>query len=155
MRTVLAATVLLLAAGPAFAHRLNVKPTVVGDQLRVEAYYDDDTPSQEAKVTLTRDGELVASGRTDEKGIWTTPRPKAGTYVVRAESVGHAAKDSFEVTEPEPTAAPAVEPPPAEPTHHTPTPWRELATGLGIIAGLWVVWQIARRNRNQNRQTSP
>ena len=63
----------------------------MGDRLRVEAYYDDGTPAQEAKVTVRRADQVVVEGRTDDKGVWTCPRPEPGTYTVRVVSVGHAA----------------------------------------------------------------
>src|SRR5947209_1655669 len=53
MRTSLAIVVLLLAASPALAHRLHVEPRLAGDVVRVEAFYDDGTPAEDAKITLT------------------------------------------------------------------------------------------------------
>src|SRR5947209_2772525 len=99
MRTLLAITVLLVAASPAPAHHLHVAPKVAGDIIRVEAYYDDGTPGQEARVTLKLGDQLVAEGTTDDDGVWTCPRPKPGTYTVRAETFGHAAKETLEVPE--------------------------------------------------------
>ena len=69
MRTIITIAVTLLATSPALAHRLNVRAKVIGDQVRVEAFYDDDTPGQEAKVTLKLGDELVAEGLTDDKGV--------------------------------------------------------------------------------------
>ena len=148
MRTGLSISVLLLAASPALAHRLHVDAKVAGDLIRVEAFYDDDTPAQEAKITLTLGDQLAVEGRTDDKGVWTCPRPAPGTYTVRAVSVGHAAKDSHLVPEPEPTQATIEQEPPASPERvkQTRTPWARLAAGLAIIGGLWVAWTIARRS---------
>jgi hypothetical protein len=144
MRLLVAATVLLAGASPAFAHRLRVEPKVIGDQVRVEAFYDDGTPAQEAKVTVAGD-RTVAEGRTDENGVWTCARPEPGTYMVRAESFGHAAKETLVVGEPE--TAPAAEPTPAQDdrARRTQTPWGRLATGLAVIGALWVAWLISRR----------
>src|SRR4051794_2381438 len=144
MRFLLAATVLLAGSSPAFAHHLLSTAKLVGDRLRVEAYYDDDTPAQEARVTVRQDDRVVTEGRTDEKGVWTCPRPEPGTYTVRVVSVGHAAEPATVVVgEPEPT--PAVEPVPDERARRTYTPWGRLAAGLAVIGGLWVAWLISRR----------
>jgi len=136
---------LLAGSSPAFAHRLHVDPKVAGDQVRVEAFYDDDTPAQEAKITVTLGDQTIAEGRTDEKGVWTFAKPAPGTYLVRAESVGHAATEALVVPEPD-------QPPPAEPTpptderaRRTHTPWGRLAVGLAMIGGLWLAWAISRR----------
>jgi hypothetical protein len=136
---------LLAGTSPAFAHRLHVDLKLAGDQVRVEAFYDDDTPAQEAKITVTQGDQTIAEGRTDEKGVWTCAKPAPGTYLVRAESVGHAAKDTLIVRE-------SNQPPPSEPTsataeraRHTQTPWGRLAAGLAVIGGLWIAWIISRR----------
>lgn len=144
---------LLAGTSPAFAHRLNVRPMMVGDQLRVEAFYDDDTPAQEAKVTVNQGDQTIAEGRTDEKGVWTCARPAPGTYVVRAESVGHAAKETLVVPEPD-------RPTPTEPipstdgrARRTQTPWGRLAAGLAVIGGLWLAWIISRRSVSRTDRT--
>src|SRR5262245_9992573 len=140
----LAAIFLLVGSSPAFAHRLHVVAKVTGGQIRVEAFYDDDSPAQEAKVTVSLGDQTVAEGRTDEKGVWTCTRPAPGTYTVRAESVGHAAKDKVEVGVPE--SAPADQSNSTdERARRTRTPWGRLAIGLAVIGGLWVAWLISRR----------
>ena len=118
---------------------------LVGDQLRVEAFYDDDTPSQEAKITVTQGDQTIAEGRTDEKGVWTCAKPAPGTYLVRAESVGHAAKESLEVPPTDQPAPPESPPSTDERAKRTHTPWGRLAAGLAVIGGLWVAWIVSRR----------
>jgi nickel transport protein len=148
MRLPLLVTAFLLSGtSSAFAHRLHVDPKIAGDQLRVEAYYDDDTPAQEAKITV-RSGEMtVAEGRTDEKGVWTCPKPAAGKYTVRAESVGHAATETLDIGE----MAAAVEPAAADGFQsaqrlaNTRTPWRNLAMGLGLLGTVCVAWLFTRK----------
>jgi hypothetical protein len=143
MRSSLPAFVLLIGASPAFAHKLYVDPTIVGDRLRVEVYYDDDTPAQDAKVTVLFGDEKLATGKTDEKGVWTWPKPGPGTYLVRAESLGHAAKETVVIPDP------AADPPPAAPPESRPsrtrTPWRNLALGLGVIGGAVLLGRVLRR----------
>jgi hypothetical protein len=141
----LAAIVLLVGSSPAFAHRLNVRAKLVVDQIRVEAFYDDDTPSQDAKITIALGDQTVAEGRTDEKGIWTCARLAPGKYMVRAESVGHTAKEPLEVAEGEQVSVADSTKPDDERARLTQTPWGRLAAGLAVIGGLWVAWIISRR----------
>jgi len=144
----LAIALFLTGTSSAFAHRLHVDPKIVGDQLRVEAYYDDDTPAQEAKITVRSGDVTVAEGRTDDKGVWTCPRPAAGKYTVRAESVGHAATESLDIGE-------AAEPPAADDSKsaqrlaNTRTPWRNLAMGLGLLGMVCVAWLFTRKAGNR------
>jgi hypothetical protein len=141
MRSSLPVLVLLIGAAPAFAHKLYVDPTLVGDRLRVEVYYDDDTPAQDAQVTVLFGDENLATGRTDEKGVWSCPAPGPGTYLVRAESLGHAAKETVVI--PDPAAEPL--PPPESRSARTRTPWRNLALGIGLIGGAVLLARVLRR----------
>jgi nickel transport protein len=158
MRFSLAVAVVIVLASPAFAHKLELVAQQVGDQLRVEAFYADDTPAQEAKVTVSIEGKVVADGRTDEKGVWTCPKPGPGTYSVRVESVGHAAKETVVIAD----AAGASNPtsPVIEPDS-TPLPdsgdrsakfatlWPRIALGLGLIVGVSFLSYVLRKNSPQ------
>jgi hypothetical protein len=139
---VLVATLLLAGASPAFAHRLLADAALTETQFRVEAYYSDDTPAQGAKVSVLRGDEIIAEGRTDERGVWAGPRPQPGTYTVRVVSEGHAA-DPKSVVVPEDGGV--IEPPPADREANTRTPWDRLGIGLGVIAGLAIGWLVTRR----------
>ena len=142
MRLFIATIVVVIGSSPAFAHRLNVVPKIIGDQLRIEAFYSDDTPAQEAHITISIGDEVLIQGLTDEKGVWVGARPKPGKYTVKAESIGHAAKETLviDATEKPPgDAAPDVR------KERTQMPWGRLAAGLGMIGGLYVAWLIARR----------
>jgi nickel transport protein len=141
MRSSLPLLVVLIGAAPAFAHKLHVDPTIVGDRLRVEVYYDDDTPAQKAKVTVFFGDEQLATGKTDDKGVWTCPAPGPGTYLVRAESLGHAAKEAVVI--PDPAAEPL--PAPESRAVRTRPPWRNLALGLGLIGGVVLLSRLLRR----------
>jgi hypothetical protein len=143
---------LLVGTSPAFAHRLHVDVKANGDQVRVEAYYDDDTPAQEAKITISLGDQTVAEGRTDDKGVWTCAKPAPGTYVVRAESVGHAAKETL-VVEPGAQSPDATPTPTDERARRTHTPWARLAAGLAVIGGLWLAWAISRRAVSKGDRT--
>jgi hypothetical protein len=141
---ILAATLLLAGTSPALAHRLHSDVKLTADQLRVEAYYADDTPAQEAKVTVVRGDEVIAQGRTDEKGVWNCPRPEPGSYTVRVLSAGHAA-DPATIVVPDSEAAPVADPGTDDRESRTRSPWAGLGVGLGVIAGLGVAWMVARR----------
>jgi len=124
---------------------------VVGNQLRIEAFYQDDTPAQDAMVTVRLGDVIVGQGRTDEKGVWTCPKPAAGTYTVRVESTGHAATETIVIAEPEEGSNPS----PVETnrddsgstdrTARTRTPWRNLTLGVGLVGGACAVWLVTRR----------
>ena len=155
MRFLLAISFVLAAALPAFAHRLHVDPTIVDDQVRVEVYYDDDTPAQQTKVTIKHGEVVIAEGRTDEKGVWTCAKPMAGSYVVYAESVGHTAKIDLVVRDPN---APAIESAPIPPPDSddreakTRTPWRRLGMGVGLIVGMGIAALLIRRGNAKRSQ---
>jgi hypothetical protein len=141
MRQFIVIAAVLFVVAPAFAHKLIVVAEVVGDQMRVEAYHDDDTPAQEAKVTVLQGEAVIAEGRTDEKGVWTFPKPSPGSYVVQATSVGHKAATRLDIPE-----SPSPPPEPIDRSETTRTPWRRLGLGIGIIAGMSIVALILRRS---------
>jgi nickel transport protein len=150
MRLFFAVTVLLAGSSPVLAHRLNITAKIEGERVRVEAYYSDDTPAQEARVAIRSGEEIVVEGRTDEQGVWWCARPKAGTYTVTVESIGHAAKESLVVTD-------AATVPDTEQTdqrkQRTQTPWGRLAAGLATIGGMYVAWLIVRRSLGRAHRT--
>lgn len=108
---VAAALAVVFAAAPARAHDLRAKLNPETDPIRVEAWFDDDTPAQQARVSVVRStGEEVASGQTDERGVWSFAKPGPGMYRITVESVGH--RDVLRLTIPggeAPNAAPAVD----------------------------------------------
>jgi len=152
-QAVLACALLFATASPAFAHRLMADCKVVGNQLRIEAFYQDDTPAQEANVTVRSGDVVIAQGQTDEKGVWTCPKPAAGTYTVRVESTGHAATETLVIAESEdgnnPTAAEASPEGSTDRATRTRTPWRNLALGVGLVGGACAVWLVTRRPSNR------
>jgi hypothetical protein len=142
--------VLLLGTSPAFAHNLMTDSKVVAGRLRVEVFYDDDTPAQGAKVTVRSGDATVAEGRTEEKGVWTWDRPVPGTYMVHGQSVGHASRpEAVEIKKsdipPAVTADPGPPPESAVRIAKTRTPWRNLAIGLGLIGAAVLFSRIFRR----------
>lgn len=131
----------LFTAASASAHDLRAKVTVA-DAVKVEAYFDDLIPAQSAEVTVVdAEGAAVLTGKTDDRGVWTFPLPKPGTYSLAVESAGHIAKVKFNVDgEPD---APAV----------VYTGWRlnkavGLTIGLVLLLGISAVsWFIRHRRR--------
>lgn len=84
-----AVAVALLSPGPASAHDLQARVNADADPVRVEAGFDD-IPADGAAVTVTdATGTVVASGTTDDRGVWTFPRPEPGDYTIVVEGVGH------------------------------------------------------------------
>jgi nickel transport protein len=154
-QAVLACALLFAAASPAFAHRLMADCKVVGNQLRIEAFYQDDTPAQEAKVSVQSGDIVIAQGQTDEKGVWTCPKPAAGTYTVRVESIGHAATETVVIAESEVGNNPSTVDTSRDDTGstnratRTRTPWRNLALGVGLVGGACAVWLVTRRAANR------
>jgi hypothetical protein len=148
MRVLIAAIAFLsLGATPAFAHKLYVEAKPRTDHVHVEAYYDDDTPAQEAKITIHKDDAVVAEGRTDEKGVWNCTLPP-GHYTVKAETLGHAANEVFDV--------PAQLEEVAQPTDdqradNTRFPIWRVIIGLGIITTLSLLSYCLRHRTKCNR----
>ncbi|HJZ56472.1 MAG TPA: carboxypeptidase-like regulatory domain-containing protein [Gemmataceae bacterium] len=96
-----ALAVVLFVPRPVLAHDLRVKVDTRQDPVRVEAWYEsgfgDSDPAEAAKATVTdADGNEVASGVLDAKGVWTFPRPGPGQYTVVVEAAGHRDSVSFE-----------------------------------------------------------
>ena len=141
---VLAVAVGLLAAGPAFAHKLIVDAGPRGDRLRVEAYYEDETSADDAKVTVFQGETVVAEGKTDDRGVWTCPLPPPGNYRVKVLSVGHAATKLVPIGDPVSTDPDQ----PLDPDNRataTRTPWGRLGLGVGLILGVGLGWWLLRR----------
>jgi hypothetical protein len=138
---------LLLYSTPIHAHKMLLSCTLKADRVLVEVFYDDDTPAQEAEVRLGADEQnVIASGKTDERGNWFCAIPAAGTYQVWATSTGHKAKGEI-VVPASGSQAKANHSPSSEPTREEQTrvPWDRLAIGLGIVTGLLLVWYFTRR----------
>jgi nickel transport protein len=91
---------LFLSTIPAYAHKLLMTVKIESKQVTVEVFYEDDTPAEEAKLTVTdtKDNKVL-EGITDEKGVWKFPPPKPGNYQIKAISIGHAVKANFTITD--------------------------------------------------------
>lgn len=141
---VAAVAVALVSAGTAHAHdlRLTVKlPPETPEVLLLEAAFDDDTPADEAKVTLTdATGAVIATAKTDEKGVSRLTRPGPGKYKATAEAFGHRDAVEFEVAAP--AAAPLAE------VFAGARPDRNIGLVVGVVGLLTLsllFWGVKRR----------
>ena len=91
MHAVFLAGLIGLLGLSSWIHALHAECKVQGEQLIVEAFYSTNEPAQEAKVEiLDAHNALLATGMTDDKGIFRTKRPTAGKYTVRIDAgAGH------------------------------------------------------------------
>jgi hypothetical protein len=90
---------LVLLPGRAAAHDLRAVVKLPPDAVVVEAGFDDDTPAEGAKVTVTdAAGNEVAAGKTDETGVCKLPQLAPGKYTAVVESLGHRDTIAFEVS---------------------------------------------------------
>lgn len=162
MRLIFSLVVLTGLPAHAFAHKLIVDPRIKGERLHVEAFYEDETPAQQAKIIVLNGDTVVAEGRTDEKGVWSCPKPFAGTYLVKAESLGHAAKETLVIAEPKSNAGTTSEGNPIvivddsnskadeERAAKTQTPWNRIGLGLGVIIGVTLMSLLLSKTRSKN-----
>lgn len=80
-------------------HGLFVKATWQAGKLRIEAFYDDDTPATQAKVTLAdANGVVLAQGLTNSFGEWQLAWRRPGKLTIRCDARdGHRASTTLEV----------------------------------------------------------
>ncbi|MCE9529871.1 MAG: hypothetical protein K8T89_01825 [Planctomycetes bacterium] len=146
LRSVVPLIALGITAAPAHAHRMMLEVKLKDQRLRVEAFYDDDTPAQLAKILVENaQKDIVVQGVTDEKGVWNCLIPASGEYTIRAEARdGHFAKERLTIPPTGTEISPALVPPSREET--TQTPWLKMAIGLGLITLLFTTLWFFRRN---------
>jgi len=136
----------VLSDRPASAHKILLEARLDGDKLRVEVAFDDDTPAQGARIVIENErNEIVAEGKADERGIWSTPKPVPGSYRIKADSVGHATSRDLLIGD-----APKAEgETPQRRKHETGKPWLKAVIGIGAIAVVFAVVWFLRRGRQQ------
>jgi nickel transport protein len=124
----------------ALAHDLQARVSLHPDAIIVDAWFTDDTPAQEAKVSIvdTRGNEILA-GKTDDKGVCRLRTLGAGKYKAIIDLIGHREIIEFEVAD----TSSALEF----------TNWR-LNKSLGLAIGITALlsatcafWLIRRRKR--------
>jgi hypothetical protein len=143
----------LTHAPAAFAHALGAECRLTGGRVEVTAFYDDDTPAADAAVTVRDAGSVVvASGRTDAKGLWSFAAPPGGKYRVAVDA-GDGHKASVGLTVPggppagsaDATADPAVVSDGPARADFTRAQWLKLGVGLAAIALMAAGYGMARR----------
>ena len=142
---VLAALATVVAtASPARAHDLKLEYQFTATEVKFVAAYDGDEPAEGAKITLsTAEGVEVAKGELNDKGVWVTPLPPPGKYVVVVRDAGHRDRKEFTIHPPAVAAAEPV----VEVTYER---WRidkslGLSIGLGVLLGGTILFVILRR----------
>jgi hypothetical protein len=154
-RAAVALLFLVTAVAPVCAHAFHATVRFRPGRVEVDAYYADDTPARDAAVTVRdRAGQVMAEGRTDDRGAWHFPAPPPGPYTVTVDAgAGH--RKSVNIT------IPAVLP--SEPTgpaqdgvvisdgptrdEFTRFPWGGVAAGLTVIVLAALGWRAWRRGR--------
>lgn len=73
------------------AHGISGQCHVRGGKVIVEAYFETEEPAADAKVAvMAKDGREIATGRTDEAGVWTFAHPGPGEFDVQLDAgAGH------------------------------------------------------------------
>jgi nickel transport protein len=134
---------LLGAVAPASAHAVGAEARLKGDRVEIEAYFDDDTPAADARVSVEDEGQrTVAEGRTDAQGRWLFPRPAAGRYRVTVDAgAGHRARIIVTVPDGAPAETSSAAGKDAVTVSEGPSrqeftrfPWARVALGLAVIA---------------------
>ena len=141
-------TLLTLLALPALAHAhaVGVAAKLVGGGVRIEAFFDDDEPAADAKVTV-RDAanNLIAEGTTDAAGVWSFALPPAGKYTVRLDAGdGHATTTVITVP-PGAAGAIAISEGPSREARTGWHRWAAVAVGLLTIAAVTKVLTRLKR----------
>ncbi len=144
---------LTLLAFPALAHAhaVGVTATLAGERVTIEAFFDDDEPAADAKVTVHDAANvLIAAGKTDAAGAWSFAVPPAGKYAVRVDAGdGHATTTVVTVPHDASVSASISD----GPSREARTGWHRwlgVAVGLlGIAAATKVFTQVRRRSRQR------
>jgi len=125
-------------------HNLCAKVEIQGPNLRIEAWFDNETPADGAKVKLLLNKNTLKEAVTDERGLCTIPAPGAGNYTIDINAGGgHRTEITFtiEAAVDEQTAG-------ADKESVFQRRWLGTAIGLGIILALTLA---ARRFVAQSR----
>lgn len=59
-----------------------------GNQLQIEAWFDNDTPADLATVRILQNEKILRESKTDERGLCTLPAPDPGQYVLQVHAGG-------------------------------------------------------------------
>jgi hypothetical protein len=155
IRIVLASLLVMLTPVIAFAHAVGLQAKLVDGTVKVEGYFDDDTPTADAKVTVTAEsGAVVAEGKTDGRGIWSFPCPAAGKYRIKLDAGdGHSASTTLVIAVTTPTEPEVVSSGPQR-KEFTRFPWEQIGLGLAIIGFGTLLFWWRKRSRAESLHRS-
>lgn len=143
---------LLLAAAPAYGHRLSVDFTREGDAIVVEVFYPEDgSPAAGARVQVARGDCVVASGETNEQGAFRFRTGEPGPFEVEAVIAGHRATCAIEAAAGETGRGPGGADAGGTRIRRAPFPVVEMIAGLGAIFGLFGLLLARRAMRAARR----
>lgn len=91
LRCLLVLSVLLLAASPALAHRINIFALDEGGEIYTESTFAGKRPVKHGVIRVyNAGGTVVFTGETNDKGELTFPRPEPGALTVEVDAgMGH------------------------------------------------------------------
>ncbi|MBL8822736.1 MAG: hypothetical protein JNJ77_09135 [Planctomycetia bacterium] len=69
-------------------HDLCAKVERQGNQLQIEAWFDNDTPADLANVRILQNDIVIRESKTDDRGLCTMPAPDPGKYVLQVHAGG-------------------------------------------------------------------
>lgn len=84
----------LVCAGPAFAHKVMLFALEEGDTIHAEGYFADGSPSLNSRIVVRDEaGNKLLEGQTDDEGRFSFTRPQAGAlHMEMIASMGHRAE---------------------------------------------------------------
>ena len=69
-------------------HNLCAKVEIKDNTLRIEAWFDNETPADGAKVKLLANKKTLHEAITDERGLCSIPTPALGSYLIEVNAGG-------------------------------------------------------------------
>jgi len=153
IRLLCIAVALVVVASPAAAHGLGVDAKIVDDRLYIEVFFDDDTPADNATLTLTCLAVDLAplTAKTDDRGRWSielSALPQAGRYRLFVDAGdGHAVTKVLTIPERAATVATEVRLPETDDRAGFTGTARVagLAGGFALLLGGSLLWARLRR----------
>jgi hypothetical protein len=94
--------ILLVLPSVSFAHEIGIEIKLKESEVQVVVFFEDDTPAQQALVTLKDETQkVILQGKTNTKGVWSFATPKPGKYWLYADAgEKHQAKTTFTIPAP-------------------------------------------------------
>jgi len=136
MRCALLVCFFIFTASPALAHRINIFAIDEGGTIYTESTFAGKRPVKKGVIRVfNADGTLVFTGKTDDKGLLTFPRPEPGPLSVEVNAgMGHKSLWELDAVEgAEGTAGVADDPGMAT---SSPVP-QSAAPAKALVAGDW------------------